>query len=86
MRRFESGEALAKEMGIKPEILKATCEFFMFNKSCSFFSLHPHAVDKYNDGVRKKNDPFGKKVYIYLYSSCWLFHYLTAVIVVLPIW
>ena len=24
MRRFESGEALAKEMGIKPEVLKKT--------------------------------------------------------------
>ena len=26
MKRFESGEALAKEMGIKPEVLKKTFE------------------------------------------------------------
>lgn len=27
MKRFESGEELAKEMGIKPEVLKKTCPF-----------------------------------------------------------
>jgi hypothetical protein len=27
MRRFDSGEALAKEIGIKPEVLKKTCEW-----------------------------------------------------------
>ena len=27
MKRFESGEALAKEMGIKTEVLKKTCAF-----------------------------------------------------------
>lgn len=36
MKRFESGEALAKEMGIKPEVLKATCR--------SFFALYIFAV------------------------------------------
>lgn len=30
MRRFEGGEALAKEMGIKPETLKATCACFYY--------------------------------------------------------
>ena len=25
MKRFESGEAVAKEIGIKPEVLKKTC-------------------------------------------------------------
>ncbi|GJJ05989.1 hypothetical protein Clacol_000176 [Clathrus columnatus] len=44
MRRFESGKDLAKEMGIKPEVLKAT-------------------FDKYNQGARAKNDPFGKKFF-----------------------
>lgn len=27
MKRFENGEELAKEMGIKPEVLKKTCPF-----------------------------------------------------------
>lgn len=26
MKRFDSGEALAKEIGCKPEVLKKTCE------------------------------------------------------------
>lgn len=25
MKRFDSGDALAKEMGLKPEVLKKTC-------------------------------------------------------------
>ena len=41
--RFESGEAVAKEIGISPSALKAT-------------------FDKYNEGARNKNDPFGKRV------------------------
>ncbi|RPD63819.1 Flavocytochrome c [Lentinus tigrinus ALCF2SS1-6] len=44
MKRFESGEALAKEMGIRPEVLKKT-------------------FDDYNQVVRTKKDPFGKKFF-----------------------
>jgi flavocytochrome c len=44
MKRFESGEALAKEMGLKPAVLKKT-------------------FDDYNNSVRTKNDPFGKKFF-----------------------
>ena len=60
MKRFDSGDALAKEIGIKPEALKATCK-------CPFsivywFSAEVYIVDKYNEGAKAKNDPFGKKV------------------------
>lgn len=43
MKRFESGDAVAKEMGVDPSVLKKTFE-------------------KYNEGAKSKNDPFGKKV------------------------
>lgn len=43
MKRFENGEALAKEMGLSPAVLKKT-------------------FDDYNNVVRTKKDPFGKKV------------------------
>ena len=43
MKRFESGEALAKEFGLPPAVLKKT-------------------FDDYNQSVRSKKDPFGKKV------------------------
>ncbi|KZP14766.1 Flavocytochrome c [Athelia psychrophila] len=44
MKRFESGAALAKEMGLDPKVLAET-------------------FSKYNDSVRTKNDPFGKKFF-----------------------
>ncbi|KAI0076153.1 Flavocytochrome c [Panus rudis PR-1116 ss-1] len=44
MKRFESGYELAKEMGLKPEVLKKT-------------------FDDYNNVVRTKKDPFGKKFF-----------------------
>lgn len=43
MKRFDSGEALAKEFGLPPAVLKKTFE-------------------DYNQSVRTKKDPFGKKV------------------------
>lgn len=43
MKRFDSGEALAKEFGLSPDVLKKT-------------------FDDYNQSVRTKKDPFGKKV------------------------
>jgi hypothetical protein len=43
MKRFDSGEALAKEFGLAPAVLKKT-------------------FDDYNQSVRTKKDPFGKKV------------------------
>lgn len=44
MKRFETGDALAKEMGLKPEVLKKT-------------------IADYNEVLRTKKDPWGKKVY-----------------------
>lgn len=44
MKRFDSGEALAKEFGVAPEVLKKT-------------------FDDYNQSVRTKKDPFGKKFF-----------------------
>ncbi|KAF4620270.1 hypothetical protein D9613_000339 [Agrocybe pediades] len=44
MKRFDSGEALAKEFGLAPEVLKKTFE-------------------DYNQSVRTKKDPFGKKFF-----------------------
>ena len=46
MKRFENGEALAKEFGLPPAVLKKT-------------------FDDYNQSVRTKKDPFGKKVQFY---------------------
>ena len=43
MKRFDSGEALAKEFGLDASVLKKTFE-------------------DYNQSVRTKKDPFGKKV------------------------
>jgi hypothetical protein len=43
MKRFDSGDALAKEFGLQPSVLKKTFE-------------------AYNQSVRTKKDPFGKKV------------------------
>lgn len=51
MKRCENGEALAKEFGLKPEVLKKTFE-------------------DYNESVRSKKDPFGKKVRFSLSSCC----------------
>lgn len=45
MKKFDSGEALAKEFGLAPAVLKKTFE-------------------DYNQSVRTKKDPFGKKVCI----------------------
>ncbi|KAF9070846.1 FAD binding domain-containing protein [Rhodocollybia butyracea] len=44
MKRFESGDALAKEFGLSPAVLKKT-------------------FDDYNQSVRTKKDPFGKKFF-----------------------
>ncbi|KIK68935.1 hypothetical protein GYMLUDRAFT_34953 [Collybiopsis luxurians FD-317 M1] len=44
MKRFESGDALAKEFGVSPAVLKKTFE-------------------DYNQSVRTKKDPFGKKFF-----------------------
>lgn len=44
MKKFDSGAAVAREIGISPEELKKT-------------------FDKYNEGAKNKNDPFGKKFF-----------------------
>nr|GAT57771.1 fumarate reductase [Mycena chlorophos] len=44
MKRFENGDALSKEMGLNPSVLKKTFE-------------------TYNNSVRTKKDPFGKKFF-----------------------
>jgi len=44
MKRFDSGDALAKEFGLSPSVLKKTFE-------------------DYNQSVRTKKDPFGKKFF-----------------------
>jgi flavocytochrome c len=44
MKRFDNGEALAKEFGLSPDVLKKTFE-------------------DYNQSVRTKKDPFGKKFF-----------------------
>lgn len=62
MKRFESGEALAKEMGIKPEVLKKTCKFSGEAVHNSFAHL-VCLVDTYNKIAESKNDPFGKKFF-----------------------
>lgn len=43
MKRFDNGDALSKEFGLSPDVLKKTFE-------------------DYNQSVRSKKDPFGKKV------------------------
>ena len=43
MKRFENGEALAREFGLPSAVLRKT-------------------FDDYNQSVRTKKDPFGKKV------------------------
>ena len=43
MKRIENGDALSKEFGLSPDVLKQTFE-------------------DYNQSVRSKKDPFGKKV------------------------
>lgn len=43
MKRFDSGDALAKEFGLPADVLRKT-------------------FDDYNQSVRTKKDPFGKKV------------------------
>lgn len=57
MKRFESGEALAKEFGLSPEVLKKTFE-------------------DYNQSVRTKKDPFGKKVRYLLLFAQWIYSQL----------
>ena len=49
MKRFENGEALAKEFGLPPAVLRKT-------------------IDDYNQSVRTKKDPFGKKVQFFFIS------------------
>ncbi|GLB37325.1 putative FAD dependent oxidoreductase [Lyophyllum shimeji] len=55
MKRFDSGEALAKEFGVAPEVLKKTFE-------------------DYNQSVRTKKDPFGKKFFQGEWSFNDIFH------------
>ncbi len=53
MKRFESGEALAKEMGLKPEVLKKTFDDYNkvlrakkdpFGKKVSTWLFSPYSV------------------------------------------
>lgn len=59
MKKFHSGEELAKEMKISPSALKKTCEFHLTSTNYSDLL----AVDDYNTVVRTKKDPFGKKFF-----------------------
>lgn len=61
MKRFENGEALAKEFGLPPAVLRKT-------------------FDDYNQSVRTKKDPFGKKVHFSISSP----HHILTFCVVLP--
>jgi len=61
MKRFESGEALAKEIGLPSAVLKKT-------------------FDDYNQSVRTKKDPFGKKVRFIIHKS----HFILTLCAVLP--
>ncbi|KDR75298.1 hypothetical protein GALMADRAFT_249311 [Galerina marginata CBS 339.88] len=62
MKRFDSGEALAKEFGLAPEVLKKTFE-------------------DYNQSVRTKKDPFGKK----FFQGEWKFNDFFHVAVMTPV-
>ncbi|TFL05560.1 fumarate reductase [Pterulicium gracile] len=62
MKRFENGEALAKEFGLSPDVLKKTFE-------------------DYNESVRTKKDPFGKK----FFSGEWKFDDFYHVAVMTPV-
>lgn len=62
MKRCENGEALAKEFGLKPEVLKKTFE-------------------DYNESVRSKKDPFGKK----FFSGEWKFDDFFHVAIMTPV-
>ncbi|KAF8906471.1 fumarate reductase [Gymnopilus junonius] len=62
MKRFESGEALAKEFGLAPEVLKKTFE-------------------DYNQSVRTKKDPFGKK----FFQGEWKFDDIFNVAIMTPV-
>ncbi|KAK7472981.1 Osmotic growth protein [Stygiomarasmius scandens] len=62
MKRFDSGEALAKEFGLPPATLKKTFE-------------------DYNQSVRTKKDPFGKK----FFSGEWSFDDFFHVAIMTPV-
>ncbi|KAF9476377.1 fumarate reductase [Pholiota conissans] len=62
MKRFESGEALAKEFGLPPAVLKKTFE-------------------DYNQVVRSKKDPFGKK----FFQGEWKFDDIFNVAIMTPV-
>jgi flavocytochrome c len=62
MKRFESGEALAKEFGLAPAVLKKTFE-------------------DYNQSVRTKKDPFGKK----FFQGEWKFDDIFNVAIMTPV-
>lgn len=55
MKRFENGNALAKEFGLPPAVLKKTFE-------------------DYNQIVRTKKDPFGKKVSVVFQTTILVSH------------
>ncbi|KAF7428530.1 hypothetical protein PC9H_007754 [Pleurotus ostreatus] len=62
MKRFENGDELSKEFGLKPEVLKKTFE-------------------DYNQSVRTKKDPFGKK----FFSGEWKYDDIFNVAVMTPV-
>ncbi|PPQ93673.1 hypothetical protein CVT25_012732 [Psilocybe cyanescens] len=62
MKRFDSGEALAKEFGLSPDVLKKT-------------------FDDYNQSVRTKKDPFGKK----FFQGEWKFNDFFHVAIMTPV-
>ncbi|PPQ96817.1 hypothetical protein CVT26_006218 [Gymnopilus dilepis] len=62
MKRCDSGEALAKEFGLSPEVLKKTFE-------------------DYNQSVRTKKDPFGKK----FFQGEWKFDDIFHVAIMTPV-
>lgn len=62
MRKFGSGEELAKEIGCKPEVLKKTCKFHYLLLHCG--PLLIGIVDDHNNYAKNPGtDPFGKKFF-----------------------
>jgi hypothetical protein len=62
MRKFSSGNDLAKEIGCSPEVLKKTCQLNPSN-SQKLYGIADHPVDDHNKYAKNPgSDPFGKKV------------------------
>lgn len=56
MKGFKSGQDLAKEMGISPDVLQKTCKQVLYSISIRFTDFFL-TVDKYNEVGEKNTDP-----------------------------